>query len=87
MRISSLCKISIFCHLIVVAPTEYGGYALNTGLRYKAVVAYERLKSWKGAANEVGKSVRYVKTWVGRHRAGMSLADKKRAGRPTLGLV
>ena len=55
-------------------------------LRYKAVVAYERLKSWKGAANEVGKSVRYVKTWVGRHRAGMSLADKKRAGRPTLGL-
>ncbi len=55
-------------------------------LRYKAVVTYERLKSWKGSANEIGKSVRYVKTWVGRHRTGMSLADKKRAGRPTLGL-
>ena len=55
-------------------------------LRYKAVVAFERLNSWKGAANEIGKPVRYVKTWVGRHRAGMSLVDKKRAGRPTLGL-
>ena len=55
-------------------------------LRYEAVVAFERLNSWKGAANEIGKPVRYVKIWVGRHRAGMSLVDKKRAGRPTLGL-
>lgn len=55
-------------------------------MRYRAVLAYERLKSWKGAANEVGKSVLYVKRWVGRHKAGLALADKKRVGRPTLGL-
>lgn len=56
----------------------------TAALRYKAVDAYTRLKSWKGAANEVNRSVRYVKTWVERYKSGMSLADKKRAGRPNL---
>ena len=31
MRIFSLCKKTIFCQLTPIAPTENGGYALNTG--------------------------------------------------------
>ena len=54
-------------------------------LRYKAVVAYERLKSWKGAANEVGKSVRYVKTWVGGTEQGCPWLTRRELEGPLWG--
>ena len=52
--------------------------------RVRAVAAYERLGSWKGAAKEAGVDVPFVKTWVQRHKQGMGLDDKPRPGRPCL---
>lgn len=49
--------------------------------RLHAVAAYERLKSWKGAAREARTDVAFVKKWVKRKRAGLGLKDRPRTGR------
>ena len=53
--------------------------------RHRAVAAYERLGSFKAAARELkGGTVKFVKRWVERYKAGVSLSDAPRPGRPTV---
>ena len=52
--------------------------------RIQAVAAYERLKSYKGAARQVKSDVHFVRKWVKRKQAGLGLGDRPRAGRNKL---
>lgn len=54
--------------------------------RQKAVEAYAKNGTYKGAAKESGFGRKFIKLWVERCKAGQGLSDRPRRGRPGVGL-